>query len=455
MLNIDEIKDKRIAVLLSGGVDSSVVVWEFAQLGLHPDCFYIKIGPEEKEEWDCSSEEDLEMATAVARKYGCKLQVVDCHHEYWNEVTRYTMEKVKAGFTPNPDVMCNRLIKFGAFDEKMGHNYDLIATGHYAQTETDENGDKWLVTSPDPVKDQTDFLAQIESWQLKKAIFPIGHHIKNEVREIAEEEHLINAKRKDSQGICFLGQINYNDYIRRYLGEKPGDVIEMETGKRIGEHKGLWFHTIGQRKGLGFGGGPWFVIKKDVENNILYVSHGYDPQSAYKKVTWSTSLAILLAVSGVGLLYQGDGNDKLSTAGFALVMCSSLLYALYIISINQWKNPGMSNIKFTFYILVFGLITMLIYSFIAGEPIQMLQTPKQWLCAAQLALLPTVLSLFFMTVSINLIGSTPAAIMGALEPVTAVIIGVCVFGESFSLQLAIGILAILAGVTIIIARKKG
>ena len=282
-MDINEIKDKRIAVLLSGGVDSSVVVWEFARLGLYPDCFYIKIGPEEKEEWDCSSEEDLEMATAVARKYGCKLEVVDCHKEYWSEVTRYTMDKVKAGYTPNPDVMCNRLIKFGAFDEKMGHNYDLIATGHYAQTETDENGDKWLVTSPDPVKDQTDFLAQIESWQLKKAIFPIGHHIKNEVREIAEEEHLINAKRKDSQGICFLGQINYNDYIRRYLGENPGDVIEMETGKKIGEHKGLWFHTIGQRKGLGFGGGPWFVIKKDVEHNILYVSHGYDPQTAYKK----------------------------------------------------------------------------------------------------------------------------------------------------------------------------
>ena len=283
MLDIQSLKDKRIAVLLSGGVDSSVVVWEFARLGMHPDCFYIKIGPEEKEEWDCSSEEDLEMATAVAAKYGCKLQVVDCHHEYWNEVTRYTMDKVKAGYTPNPDVMCNRLIKFGAFDQKMGHNYDLIATGHYAQVEIDENGDKWLVTSPDPVKDQTDFLAQIETWQLKKAIFPIGHHIKNEVREIAEKEHLINAKRKDSQGICFLGQINYNDYIRRYLGEQPGDVIELETGKRIGEHKGLWFHTIGQRKGLGFGGGPWFVVKKDVAHNILYVSHGYDPQTAYKK----------------------------------------------------------------------------------------------------------------------------------------------------------------------------
>lgn len=278
-----DLKDKRIAVLLSGGVDSSVVVYELAQLGLNPDCFYIKIGPEEQEEWDCTSEEDLEMATAVANRFGCKLEVVDCHHEYWDQVTRYTMEKVKAGFTPNPDVMCNRLIKFGAFHEKRGHDYDLIATGHYAQTEVDNDGRKWLVTSPDPVKDQTDFLAQIYDWQLKKALFPIGHYEKNEVREIAEREHLINAKRKDSQGICFLGQINYNEYIRRYLGEQPGDVVEMETGKCIGKHSGLWFHTIGQRKGLGFGGGPWFVIKKDVANNILYVSHGYDPQTAYKQ----------------------------------------------------------------------------------------------------------------------------------------------------------------------------
>lgn len=279
-----EIEGKRIAVLLSGGVDSSVVVYELARRGLHPDCFYIKIGPEEQEEWDCSSEEDLEMATAVAARYGCRLEVVDCHKEYWNEVTRYTMEKVKNGFTPNPDVMCNRLIKFGAFDEKRGHDYDLIATGHYAQTERDEENNKWLVTSPDPVKDQTDFLAQIYSWQLKKALFPIGHYMKEEVREIAEREHLVNARRKDSQGICFLGKINYNDYIRRYLGENPGEVIELETGKKIGMHKGLWFHTIGQRHGLGFGGGPWYAVKKDVANNILYVSKGYEPSTAYKQV---------------------------------------------------------------------------------------------------------------------------------------------------------------------------
>lgn len=276
-----DLEGKRIAVLLSGGVDSSVVVHELATMGLHPDCFYIKIGPEEKEEWDCTSEEDLEMATAVAARYGCRLETVDCHKEYWNEVTRYTMDKVRAGFTPNPDVMCNRLIKFGAFDEKRGHDYDLIATGHYAQTEV-ADGKKWLVTSPDPVKDQTDFLAQIYDWQLRKALFPIGHYEKNEVREIAEREHLINARRKDSQGICFLGKVNYNDYIRRYLGENPGDVLELETGKRIGQHRGLWFHTIGQRHGLGFGGGPWYAVKKDVEHNILYVSHGFEPRTAYK-----------------------------------------------------------------------------------------------------------------------------------------------------------------------------
>ena len=277
----ENLLDKKIAVLLSGGVDSSVVVYELARQGLHPDCFYIKIGPEETEEWDCSSEEDLEMATAVAAKYGCKLHVVDCHKEYWDKVTKYTMDKVKAGYTPNPDVMCNRLIKFGAFDEKAGSVYDLIATGHYAQTEI-VDGVKWLVTSPDPVKDQTDFLAQIYDWQLKKALFPIGHYMKDEVRQIAEREHLVNARRKDSQGICFLGKINYNDYIRRYLGENPGLVLELETGKRIGEHRGLWFHTIGQRHGLGFGGGPWYVVKKDVASNTLFVSKGYEPRTAYK-----------------------------------------------------------------------------------------------------------------------------------------------------------------------------
>lgn len=283
-MNKYDVEGKSVALLLSGGVDSSVAVGELLRLGVVPDCFYIKIGPEEDDDqWDCSSEEDMEMATAVARHYGCRFQVVDCHKEYWDRVARYTMEKVRRGYTPNPDVMCNRWIKFGAFNEKVGHDYDLIATGHYAQTETDEEGRKWLTTSPDPVKDQTDFLAQIYDWQLRKALFPIGSYTKQEVRRLADEAHLVSAHRHDSQGICFLGKIDYNEYVRRYLGENQGDVVEEETGKKIGTHKGLWFHTIGQRHGLGFGGGPWFVVGKDLSANILYVSRGYEPERAYKQ----------------------------------------------------------------------------------------------------------------------------------------------------------------------------
>ena len=204
------LSDKKIAVLLSGGVDSSVVLYELVRQGLKPDCFYIKIGStpeatkEGEPEWDCSMEEDLEMATAVSHKYGCRLEVVDCHKDYWEQVTSYTINKVRAGMTPNPDVMCNRLIKFGAFHEKRGHEYDLIATGHYATTELEIINSqlsnrqlKWLCTSPDPVKDQTDFLAQIYDWQLEKALFPIGHMMKEEVRQIAEQEHLAPAHRRD------------------------------------------------------------------------------------------------------------------------------------------------------------------------------------------------------------------------------------------------------------------
>lgn len=298
-----DIKDKKIAVLLSGGVDSSVVVYQLVSQGYKPDCFYIRIASDEDGDLDCTAEEDIEMASAVAQRYGLRFEVVDCHKEYWEQVTKYTMDKVRAGFTPNPDVMCNRLIKFGAFHEKRGYEYDLIATGHYAQTEIDEEGRKWLCTSPDPVKDQTDFLAQIYDWQLQKAIFPIGHMMKEEVRQIAEREHLINAKRKDSQGICFLGKINYNDYIKKYLGENPGLVIDIETGKKLGMHKGLWFHTIGQRHGLGFGGGPWFAVKKNIKKNILFVSRGYNPESAYKSefkvhdVNWLTPVPVPVHVN--------------------------------------------------------------------------------------------------------------------------------------------------------------
>ncbi len=267
-----------IAALLSGGVDSSVAVHLLCEQGYKPDLFYIKIGMEDKGYLDCPQEEDMEIVTAMAAKYGLRYDVVDLQKEYWDNVVSYTVDRVKRGLTPNPDVMCNRLIKFGAFDRKVGHLYDKTATGHYA-TVIEEDGLFWLGTTPDPVKDQTDFLAQLDGLQVAHSLFPIGHLVKNQVREIAEAAHLPSAHRKDSQGICFLGKIDYNGFIERFLGKRPGKIVELETGKVLGEHQGFWFHTIGQRKGLGLGGGPWFVCKKDIHENVIYVSKGYNPEA--------------------------------------------------------------------------------------------------------------------------------------------------------------------------------
>ncbi|MDR1937703.1 MAG: tRNA 2-thiouridine(34) synthase MnmA [Tannerellaceae bacterium] len=272
-----------IAALVSGGVDSSVVVYRLKEAGYEPVIFYIKIGMEDREGYiACPSEEDIEITSYVARKYGCRFEVVSLHEEYWDRVVSYTIDSVKRGLTPNPDMMCNKYIKFGCFEERWGKDFDKIATGHYATT-TEIGGKVWLSTAKDRLKDQTDFLAQITRLQIQKLIFPIGDLMKSEVRAMAAEQKLPSAQRKDSQGICFLGKINYNDFIERYLGKRSGKIVELETGKTLGTHNGYWFHTIGQRKGLGLSGGPWFVVKKDAGRNLIYVSNGYDPETQYGK----------------------------------------------------------------------------------------------------------------------------------------------------------------------------
>jgi tRNA-specific 2-thiouridylase len=272
----------KIAVLISGGVDSAVAVHQLLEQGHDLHLFYIRIGMD-NDEGDCSAEEDIEMCRFIASRFNLPFDVVSLHQEYWDNVMEYALRTVKEGLTPNPDIMCNKMIKFGFFEQRWGHEFDMTATGHYAST-TKIGDTVYLSTAVDPVKDQTDFLARISYEQLSHLMFPIGRLPKSRVREIAVETKMPNAYRKDSQGICFLGKINYNDFIKRHLGEKPGPIIEIETGKKLGEHRGYWFHTIGQRKGLGLSGGPWYVVKKNIHDNVVYVSNGYDCEKQYGNV---------------------------------------------------------------------------------------------------------------------------------------------------------------------------
>lgn len=273
-----------IALLISGGVDSSVAALQLVEQGYKPTLFYIVIGPNENfDGYDCSMEEDIEMCKWVANRLNLNLEIVNLHEEYWSKVMEYHLNSLINGFTPNPDVLCNRLIKFGAFNDKFANDFDIIATGHYANVIVD-NDLKWLSTAKDQTKDQTYFLANISYEQLSKACFPLANFTKNEVKNIAKKHDFPTSMRKESMGICFIGKNNYDAFIQSRLGTLNGEIIDINTNEILGYHKGHWFYTIGQRKGLGLAGGPWFVIKKDIENNIVYVAKGYQPEEVYKKI---------------------------------------------------------------------------------------------------------------------------------------------------------------------------
>lgn len=264
----------RIAVLLSGGVDSSVALRLVKGAG-HREitAFYLKIWLEDELSYlgHCPWEEDLKYARAVCEQAQVPLEVIPFQTEYQERIVAHVIDELKAGRTPSPDILCNQRIKFGLFFERMDPGFDKVVTGHYAQVEPSA-GRFLLKRSPDAVKDQTYFLHALNQEQLRRLWFPIGRLTKRQVRKLAQLFQLPNRERKDSQGICFLGKIKYPEFIRYHLGERTGDIIELETGKKLAEHKGYWFHTVGQRRGLGLGGGPWYVVKKDVEANRVYVS---------------------------------------------------------------------------------------------------------------------------------------------------------------------------------------
>lgn len=264
----------KIAVLVSGGVDSSVALALLKNEGYDVTAFYLKIWLEDELSYlgDCPWEVDLRYVEEVTKQLNVPLEVVPLQKEYWERVVKSTIDEVRAGRTPNPDMLCNARIKFGAFYDAIGNKFDYVATGHYAWTEH-HGGKALLKKTPDLVKDQTYFLSQLSREQLSRALFPIGQYEKTKVRELAEEYKLPNAKRKDSQGICFLGKIPFDAFLKHHLGEKKGKLVDIETGKEMGEHSGFWYFTIGQREGIGLSGGPWYVVKKDIENNVIYIGH--------------------------------------------------------------------------------------------------------------------------------------------------------------------------------------
>ncbi len=265
----------KVAVLLSGGVDSSVALRLAQRDGGHElTAFYLKIWLEEELAFlgDCPWEEDLKYARAVCEQAGVPLRIVPLQTEYQDRIVAHVLGELKRGRTPSPDILCNQWIKFGLFFDKIESGFDKVISGHYAQIE-ERPGVHLLKRSPDPVKDQTYFLSRLDQQQLGRLWFPIGHLTKPEVRKLAHEWNLPNRNRKDSQGICFLGKIKYPEFVRFHLGEKTGEIIDIDTGRKLAEHRGVWFYTVGQRKGIGLAGGPWYVVKKDLEANQLFVSH--------------------------------------------------------------------------------------------------------------------------------------------------------------------------------------
>jgi tRNA-5-taurinomethyluridine 2-sulfurtransferase len=263
----------KIAVLTSGGVDSSVALKLLKEEGHDITAFYLKIWLQEEFSFlgDCPWEEDLNFVKEICSHEKIPLEVLSLQTEYWDTVVSYTITEIKNGRTPNPDIYCNSLIKFGQFYEKISPEFEKVASGHYAAVEEMVNR-FYLKRAPDPVKDQTYFLAYLSQAQLSRACFPIGKYNKSDVRDIARRYNLASQARKDSQGICFLGQIKFNEFVKHHLGEIKGDMVDMTTGRKMGEHPGYYYYTIGQRSGLGLGGGPWYVVKKDIENNIIYIS---------------------------------------------------------------------------------------------------------------------------------------------------------------------------------------
>ncbi|MCA0755228.1 tRNA 2-thiouridine(34) synthase MnmA [Paenibacillus sp. N4] len=294
----------RVVVGMSGGVDSSVTALLLKQQGYDVVGIFMKNWDDTDEFGHCTAEEDAEDVRRVCDQIGIPYYTVNFERQYYDKVFTYFLDEYKRGRTPNPDVMCNREIKFGDFLQRaMELGADYLATGHYARVER-SGGVTKLLRGVDSNKDQTYFLSALNQKQLAKAMFPIGHLPKPEVRRIAEEAGLYTAKKKDSTGVCFIGERNFKTFLSGYLPAQSGDMIDIRSGELKGRHDGLMYYTLGQRQGLGIGGSgsgePWFVADKDLERNILYVVQGEQHPSLYSQSLTATGMNWIVPGAGSG-----------------------------------------------------------------------------------------------------------------------------------------------------------
>ncbi len=300
---------KKVVIGMSGGVDSAVSAWLLKQQGYEVVALFMH-NWEEEEDGCCTAEQDFDDVKRVSDKLGIAYYSVNFAKQYKERVFSYFLDEYQKGRTPNPDVLCNREIKFGPFlqyAKAMGADY--VATGHYCGIEH-ANGIHYLLKAKDQSKDQTYFLNQLSQQQLQDVIFPLANLQKSEVRKIADELGLVNAKKKDSTGICFIGERNFRKFLQTYLPNQPGKIVDI-NGKVVGEHVGLMYYTLGQRRGLGLGGtedgcGRWFVVEKDMKNNVLVVSHGDE----------SVLLSSSLIASNLNWIPAAPGNEFACTAKF-------------------------------------------------------------------------------------------------------------------------------------------
>ena len=278
----------KVIVGLSGGVDSSAALLLLKQQNYDVTAVFMKNWEEDDNDDFCSAEDDIKDAEAVCKRLDIPFKKINFSAEYWDQVFTHFLKEYQAGRTPNPDVLCNKEIKFKAFlnyAKQLGGEF--IATGHYARKRVLDNGECQLLKGLDPDKDQSYFLYMLDQAQLKLSLFPIGEFTKPAVREIAEKNALITHNKKDSTGICFIGERKFKTFLNRYLPAQPGEIHDQK-GKAIGKHDGLMYYTIGQRQGLGIGGiknadqQPWFVANKDIQNNRLIVVQGQDHPMLFK-----------------------------------------------------------------------------------------------------------------------------------------------------------------------------